>query len=910
MMPKFNQPEVIELSNGIPVVLQHYDGPVASVYWWIRVGSSSESKPEAGFAHFLEHMLFKDAAAKESGRASTGQLARLIESLGGEINAYTSFDQTVYHVTCAARHWEEVLDAFGTMAKPQKFLRDDFNREREVILEEVRKNEDSPSRQLFQKLFSSTFGSHPYGRPVIGFVPTLKSARLKELERFYQRNYVSDQMGVILVGPLSEGPTGASGDRKKKILKIVEKRFGKRTIPKKKAPGNLLEKSRARSSSAATWSLKSFDVNSPSLAFSFRLPELGHPDLPALDLISSVLTMGELSRLYQRLFHETSLATDVSGGVYALKKAGIFYIHMECSSVERLNELAKEAFEVIEKLKTEGPGPEEVARVIANMESERLYATQTADGMASRLGFLKFIMGELDYDRQYLELLHELTSEQVREVARRYLTGQNLSGVVLVPQAQSHWSLAELEKTTDQFFSPDHPQPLKKRATPGSPESRRIAKQALKQLQKAQALELSRKPYRVQLNSKIELQVYERPASHVFSIHACTLGGLRLEIASPLQTAQSDWGASSMMASTWAKGTSQKNAKQILAITEGRAAQVDGFSGRNSVGLQMTGLGKDWDVLSPLFTDILLDPIFPEDEILHARRTTEETLRSMKDHSSQLCLKMFLETLFEQHPYGRMTYGSLESLPQITQHKLQGFHQLWVRPERLVLSVSGPIRLSSVTQWADALEEQALRRQTPLNHPLPDRLPDEVELKAPRWVEQAVKREQAHLIVGGLGTQMGSEHRWAVRLLQTLLGGQSGRLFIELREKRSLAYSVAPLGSEGIERGYLGTYLACAPHKKKEALEGIQRVYEQLAEQGPTAKEVSRAQEFYLGRRAMDLQSDPALAAHFGLEALYRVQDFYEDQVAEKVRAVTARELKEVCRKYFVEPHLVTSCVG
>ena len=108
-----HKPEQLLLSNGIPVILQHSDGPVAATYWWVSTGSADEAPKEAGFAHFLEHMLFKDAAAKETGRASTGQMARAIESLGGDINAYTSFDQTVYHVTCAAHHWEQVIDAFG-----------------------------------------------------------------------------------------------------------------------------------------------------------------------------------------------------------------------------------------------------------------------------------------------------------------------------------------------------------------------------------------------------------------------------------------------------------------------------------------------------------------------------------------------------------------------------------------------------------------------------------------------------------------------------------------------------------------------------------------------------------------------------------------------------------------------------
>jgi zinc protease len=171
-------------------------------------------------------------------------------------------------------------------------------------------------------------------------------------------------------------------------------------------------------------------------------------------------------------------------------------------------------------------------------------------------------------------------------------------------------------------------------------------------------------------------------------------------------------------------------------------------------------------------------------------------------------------------------------------------------------------------------------------------------------------REQLHILVGGLGTTLDSEDRFALRLMQTLLGGQSGRLFIELREKKSLAYTVSPVNMEGLERGYIGTYIACSPQKREEALQGIRAVLEKLASRGPTPQEMKRAQEFYLGRRAMDLQSDSSMSAHYGLEALYGIPHRSEAEIIRKVQSITSKQVQEVCRKYLVEPHMVTSVVG
>jgi zinc protease len=836
-------------------------------------------------------MLFKDAAAKETGRASTGQMARVIESLGGDINAYTSFDQTVYHVTCAAQHWERILDSFGTIAKPQKFLVEDFKREREVILEELKKNEDSPGRQLFQSLFSATFAKHPYGRPVIGYEKTLKAAKTAQLESFYRKNYVSGKMGLLLVGPLLD----KKGARKKSLLRYLEKHFGEKVL--KPARGTeILRTQEAELRNQTEWRVKPFDVKTPTLSFSFRVPDLVHEDMPALDLLSSVLGMGELSRMYQRLFYQTSLATDISGGLYVPRDPGMIYFQAELDSMAKLRPAAEEMFKELKRIGEEGPTEEELSRVLVNAESERLYATQTADGMAGRLGFLKFIMGDLNFDREYLEELRAVDTSKIKEVARKYLDYHRMSGVILVPKEEAKFDTSEIKDLAVQILSSS--------SASSSPLPTQLKAKISKKNQES-VLE------QIKMPSGLQFCFYHRPRSHVFSIHASALGGVRLEIAHPIERADADWGASYMMALTWTKGTSKMDANRISAITEGKAANIEGFAGRNSVGLQMTGLARDWGNLAGIFTEVLLDPIFPKDEIDHARRIAEDSVRSVEDHSPQLCSKLFLETLFENHPYGRMTHGSLESLQAIRQEKLRAFHRGWIRPERLVISISGPLKRSTLEPWIQALDRRAqagISGVAPFN--LPANLANEPVLKAPRWVEKPLGREQCHILVGSLGTQVSSEDRHVIRLLQTLLGGQSGRLFIELREKKSLAYTVSPISFEGLENGYIGTYIACSPLKREEALLGIRSVLEKLSDKGPSIQEMKRAKEFFLGRRAMDLQSDSSLATHHGLEVLYQVPYLDDQQMIKKINGITAKEIQNACRKYLIDPFMVTSVVG
>ena len=856
-MSSTDKPEELFLSNGIPVILQHLDSPVGTFHWWNLTGSTDEQPKEAGFAHFLEHMLFKDAGAKETGVASTGKTARVIESLGGEINAYTTFDQTVYHVTCSEQYWEKVIDQFGIMAKPQKFLKEDFTREREVIIEELRRGEDSPDRQLYQELFRLTYKKHPYGRPVIGFEKVLKAATVQNLESYYKRNYVSSRMGLVLVGPIKD----ETGSRKKKLIALLEKRFGKGVIPKRAAPST--HKIEEKQKQQARYKSKHFDIKTPELAISFRVPELTHHDAPLLDVLAGVLGSGDASRLYQKMFYEKSLVTDISASVYIPKDSGMFLFSAELKKTEDLEEVVRTLVDEIKKVAAGDIKKEELDRVITNIESEKLYSTQTVDGLAGRLGFLKYSLGDLRFDTDYLDHIKTVTTGTLQRLAKEYLTEERMSVVMFQPEGETLHTFKDVKKTFSELT-----------ATPI---------QKIKPKKKKETLE----PEVFTTPSGLQVSYFERPGTPVYSIYASAFGGTRSE----LNLGENYWGGSHLLAQTWAKGTPTYNSKQLSEIVEGSAASLDGFSGRNTIGLQSTGLTRDWNKLSSLFLEVLLQPTFADDELAHAKRVTSEMIKSIPDHSSQVCSKLFMENLFTDHPYGRHALGDEAQVEKITAQQLKELHNTFVNPKNMSLSVVGGVPREDVEQWLTQLD-QSLARQTSTFHQ--GLLSPPSKLTAPRWAAAHYDREQTHIIVGGMGISMYHPDRFALRVLQNILGGQSGRLFIELREKRSMAYTVSPMSMEGLEAGYVGTYIACAPNKKEEAIAGIREVIETLVKKGPTQEEMMRAKNYYLGQRAMDLQSTWSLAGSFGLELLYRGENTPESEIRKQIERVNAKQVQRM----------------
>ncbi|MEE8557814.1 MAG: pitrilysin family protein, partial [Myxococcota bacterium] len=184
------------LDNGLRVVIvEDRSSPVVALNIWVQTGSADETDDESGMAHVFEHMLFKGTE-----RRAVGEIAQTVEGAGGNINAFTSFDMTVYHITMASRDAGVGIDVLSDAVLNSTFDPDELAKETEVVVEEIRRGEDSPSRVLFNALFSSAYTRHPYGRPVIGTTERVRSFTRPGLLDFHARWYVPNNMTFVVVG--------------------------------------------------------------------------------------------------------------------------------------------------------------------------------------------------------------------------------------------------------------------------------------------------------------------------------------------------------------------------------------------------------------------------------------------------------------------------------------------------------------------------------------------------------------------------------------------------------------------------------------------------------------------------------------------------------------------------------------
>ncbi len=830
------------LENGMTVLLERNDSsPVVAVNVWVKTGSACEVEGEYGLAHVHEHMLFKG-----TGKRRVGEIAGIVEAGGGDINAFTSFDETVYYIVSAKRFLPMALDLLADVMENSAFDPAELEKELEVVQEEIRRGEDSPSRVLSQELFSTAYSVHAYGRSIIGTKQSVGSFTRDGILDFYKKWYSPDNMILVVVGDFDP----------KEIKDAVATTFGK--IKKRKTPACELppepEQNRTR-----TFVLGR-DVSTGYFSFAFHTPSASHADTPVLDVISGILGTGDSSRLYRKLKEQNATVNDIYAYAYSLKENGLFIVG-GVFDPEKVKKASREIIAEIELIKNEPVGAEELARAKTNIERDFIGTKETMQGQARKLGYFELETGDHGYERLYLERVRGVTPEDIVRVARKYLAGENLTAGVLLPKDKTKAVERDFKKA---LLFPDGTDRKEK-----------------KKVSTAQA-EFGK----YELSNGIRVLLKRNPAVPLFSVHAAFLGGLRYE-----DTGTN--GISNFMAEMFTRGTSSRSAEDIAVQIEGLGGTVDGFSGKNSVGVTLSALSENFEGALDIFSDVILNPSFSDEEMERGRREILAALEKQQDNLTGKTVRNFLKTLFLKHPYRFNVLGTEENVSGFNSADILGFYERVIRPENMVISVAGDIdtekTLGVLEKLFGSMKKGGFEKTRP---------PRESALSAAReTVEFEKDKAQTHIIAGFHAPGFKSRDYYAFEVLNSVLSGQGGRLFIELRDKKSLAYAVTSFYVPGMEGGYFGVYIGTAPQKEKEALGAIKEQL-QLVLKGVGEQELERAKNYIVGSFEIGLQRNSAQASTVAFDELYGIGTYEYRKFPEKILAVTADDVARVARKY------------
>jgi zinc protease len=853
------------LPNGLTLLVEeNHAAPVVAIQVWMRVGSADERPDEAGLAHLHEHMLFKGTA-----RRGPGEIARTIESCGGEINAWTSFDQTVYHVVLASRFFAEGMDVLADAVTSAAFDRDELQREIEVVCEEIRRSQDSPTRKLSRELFALAFSRHPYGKPVIGTEESVRGFTREGILAFYRRWYRPENAVVIVVGDIREAEAVA----------LAEKLFawpsGSFDRPPARPPEPRRESPQAR--------LRNEPLKEGYLSIAWPSPPLVHDDVAALDALTIILGHGEASRLHRAMKRDRLLCTEVQASCYTPVDPGLTIVGLTLQP-STAREAVREALAQTYRLRSEEVSAEELSVACRLLESDAVYQRETVQGQARKLGFYQSSAGGIEYEQRYLELIAQLTPARLREAAERWIDPAAATLAALLPDRDAP-AEAELLGLLEEAA---RLRPARTPASSAAPEKRapvRFADPATGPL------------LREELPGGGVLLIKQERAVPLVALRAAWQGGLRLEDAS-------NAGINMLLARLVSKGTRTRGAERLVREMEAMGGSIGGNAGRNSFGLRSEFLSRHLDEGFEVFAEAISDPAFAAEEVQRERTLQIDELRSREDNPAGVAFLLFSETLYRKHPYRFDSLGTESSVAALEPGVLSRYRAQQYPAGGVTLSIVGDVDPDQVRELVRRKLSGAAARRPPIAPPQED------PLQAPRFAVRKLDKAQAHLVVGFPGARLSDEVRWPLEVLSAVLSGQGGRLFVELRDKRSLAYSVTSFSMEGVDPGYFAVYIGCGPAKVKEALDGIRDELRRVREDPIGAAELDRARTHLIGTHAISLQRNSARAAVYAFDECYGLGADASAKYAARIAAVRADDVLAAAQRVLAPNREVIALVA
>jgi zinc protease len=825
------------LPNGLTIIVQEdHSAPVTSVQAWCGTGSIDEDAHlGAGLSHLLEHMLFKGTKTRPA-----DAIAQAVQDVGGYINAYTSFDRTVYWIDVPKAGVNTALDVLADAMMNSTLPPAEYAKEQEVIRREFAMGFDDPDRVAGQLLFATAYQRHPYRLPVIGLLDVFNQLTQEQVMQYYKSRYVPNNLTFVVVGDV----------RAREVHEQLAELF--RAHPARSLQPLYIPMEPPQLGPREVH--QEFATELTRLSVAWHIPEVTHPDVPALDLLATILGEGRSSRLYRRVREEAGLAFGVSSFSYTPGEPGIFGIDAT-TEPEKREATQTLILQIVAEIKENGITAEELAKAKKISLSHHLASLTTMRGQASDLGSNWFLTRNLNFTRDYLEAIQQLTADDVRRVARTYLTTPNMTVVSLNPRGS-----------------------LGMRA-----ESR--AAVAAGEIQK------------LELSNGLRLRVREDSRLPLVSLTAVFRGGLLAE------TPETN-GITQLMAKTLLKGTVNRTAEEIAETIEAVGGNISSDAGNNSFSISIEVTQPDLRLGGELLADILLHATMPDGAVA---REKEGQLAAIKDEDEQLTAvarNILRAALFGEHPYALRGKGSAEAVQKLTRQDLLAFRDRHVVAKNGVLSIFGNVKADEVRE----LFEQTLATMKSGTLAHVDAQPSQPIAQTVE-VENLQEKEQAVIMVGYRGADMFSQDRYALELIDEASSDLGSRFFIRIREQMGLAYYVGSTQMQGLVPGLFAFYLGTDPQKLVPVKTALLDEIRKLATEGLTEVELVRAKKKLIGQQQIANQSNDSLGYMTALDELYGLGFDHYQRLEGEIEAVTLADVKRVAAKYFQEQPCVIATV-
>ena len=835
--------QVFKLDNGQTVVIQEVkNNPIVTIDTWIKTGSVDEDESNSGAAHFLEHLFFKGTK-----NHAPGEFDKILETKGAITNAATSKDFTHYYITIPSKDFNLAMELHADMLLNPMIPRNEMEKERKVVLEEINKDSNSPQKKLYESIDSMLYTTHPYKRRVIGRSDVIETITREKILDFYNMHYSPSNMVTLVIGDVD---TNYALNKVKEVFGGNNKKTKKNIYP------------REQQLSQQKKNIEYIDTQSGYMLIGFRGTSMTDKDSYAMDVLSAILGEGRSSILNQVLKEKKRLAFSVGAGNMTYRDDGIFYISAnfepdKCKFVQDV------IFEEIKKIQEKGVSLEQLSLAKNLIERNTYYSRESVSNISNEIGYTMALSGDIKYYDNYLNNIKNVSCDDVKRVANKYL-GVNKSAVsILLPQDKK-----------------DIPVSIKKHKDNNA--------KLLGENSQTQKYELS--------NGSLLLYT-KNDSNDIIAISISARGG---------QLIQDKAGVALVTGALLVKSTKNYSTTELSQIMEDNGIKIVPSVDADTFSVSVLTTKDEYEKTIELLNEILNNPDFDEIEMGKIKSDNLNQIKANKDIPLKVVLEKYRELIFQNSPYTISSNVLEKSLPDITRKDVISYYNKIFEPQNIIISINGNIDKDSVIKDFDKIFDKPhtdrkfeySNYDKSISRPISPRVD----------VKHMDTTETAWIMLGWQTDGIINEKDYAtLQVIDSLLGGgMSSRMFKDLREKEGLAYQLGSGLSAHVLRGSFVLYIGTNPLTLEKAKAGLFEEIKKLKTEHVGDKELKDAKEKLIGNYIIGLETNLEKSSIIGkYEALGLGYDF-KDRYIDLINNVTDTDIIEVANKYFNNNYILS----
>ncbi len=846
------------LPNGMQIVAVKKPGvQTTCLLYWLKVGSIHESDEIRGVSHFLEHSVFKG-----SQNYKKGEFSRIVHSLGGDENAFTTFETTAFFTFIPKEHTDQALDMLTDLVFQPLIPEEEFEKEKMVVLEEIKMRLDQPRRYTWDMLRETAFLVHPYREEIKGSEETILNMKREQMYKYWSNYYGPENAIFVMVG--DDEPETAY----EKLAERSDIWTGRRTLTPPQAepePEQMCFRSR----------ILTGDVAQTTLRLGFHIPPFKHYYNLPLNIMCRILSQGKSSRLYRALVQKglaesVSVSSTLEGSYKGLLD---FYAAFP---FENHDAVITTLFAEMNRLIRDGISEQELSKVKNMMEMEYHLTNESPMELVFNLG--NYI--QMSRAEDYLNLVDRLRSvrtEDVVSAAEKCLTWNHCNFII--------YSREENFKTnSERYFDPENMEERYREKIENPP-----VKAPERSAQRAEVKRKTLSNGGTLLVSPLK----EADNDAFFSAFAGWRGGVAHEF-------KEKNGVSNMLCSVILRNRNE-NGKLLVEALESMGGRIFPIAAHDHLGFGMIGLNRFREECLHLFKDFLTQTKYRDEDVESVRTNILQSIAQDEDNLVTYTLQRFRALYYGAHPYGLMIKGTEETVPGITREDLSEHRKKICLPERMVVTVSGLSSTERAFRECDAIFGDLKGEANHFDVTLPS-----FEEPIPAVHSITRKKRQVNFALGFKGPSRKHQDFTAASVMNNMLSGMGNPLWEELREKRSLCYFVSGVLLADKNEGFIVVFMGTSPEKEKEALDSVKQALTDFIEKPSDDEELERAVNLMIGRHRRMMEQSIQRSSAYTASEVYDLGWEFTEKTEQRLRNISRDDIERV--KNYLKPdeaHLV-----